>query len=286
MTITNDFTPRPVPQGFRPEGLASPDTQGAAPAGSGTVEAEVSVDHVPKDALAFMPGNAPGADVDSPENPMPSPSDIKAAFDSIDWENPSLGTLMKVISMITASMRKAQNEAKWALQESEMKNLMNEVANMIKAATTEMVTTIATSVASIGLNAVNLGASTRAISQTKGLADDIKAIDLTDANSQKVLKGLDADLNLVNLKSTRVQTGTQIAEGVSKVGGAIGSAQAGYINADAKEDAAQAQRAASYKQAAQSAEEASRDELRAVRDMLQDIIRTMLSTENKIANNF
>jgi hypothetical protein len=163
---------------------------------------------------------------------------------------------------------------------------MNEVANMIKAATTEMVTTIATSVASIGLNAVNLGASTRAISQTKGLADDIKAIDLTDANSQKVLKGLDADLNLVNLKSTRVQTGTQIAEGVSKVGGAIGSAQAGYINADAKEDAAQAQRAASYKQAAQSAEEASRDELRAVRDMLQDIIRTMLSTENKIANNF
>jgi len=141
-------------------------------------------------------------------------------------------------------------------------------------------------VASIGFSAVNFGASTRAIKQTNSIAGDLKKVDMTDLNSQKVLKELDADLNLVSLKSTRIQTGTQIGEGVTRAGGAIGTAQAGYINADAKEDAAEAQRDASYKQAAQSAEDASREDMRAARDMLLELIRTVAATENKINSNF
>jgi hypothetical protein len=286
MAISSDYSNRPVP-GLPPTVSTSTDTPPATtPAGLGTVSSPLPTGHVPMGALSQMVGHAGDAGTHTPENPAPSRSELQSAYDSIDWDKPSMGALMKAIAMFSSAMRKAQNESKWALQASEMQNLRNEVANMRKAATTEMVTTIATSVASIGFSAVNFGASTRALKQTNSIAGDLKKIDLNDANSQKVLKGLDADLNLVSLKSTRIQTGTQIGEGVTRAGGAIGTAQAGYINADAKEDAAEAQRDAAYKQAAQSAEDATREEIRAARDMLLEIIRTVAATENKINSNF
>jgi hypothetical protein len=286
MAISSDYSNRPVP-GLPPTvSTTTEEPSATTPAGSGAVSTPLPTGHVPLGAGSALSGNVGNAGTHAPENPAPSRSELQSAYDSIDWEKPSMGALMKAIALYSSAMRKAQSESKWALQASEMQNLRNEVANMRKAATTEMVTTIATSVASIGFSAVNFGASTRAIKQTNSIASDLKKVDLLDTNSQKVLKELDADLNLVSLKSTRIQTGTQIGEGVTRAGGAIGTAQAGYINADAKEDAAEAQRDASYKQAAQSAEDASREDMRAARDMLLELIRTVAATENKINSNF
>ena len=226
-------------------------------------------------------------DLDQPGG-VPTSKEIQTAYDSINWDNPSLESIMKLMVMIYSKLKAANNSAKWTEANLQMNSLMKEAENMKSAALGTMWAKIGGAVASIGTSALSLGSN---ISQMKQI-NAIKVKGGMEAGDSFTSKGADLDdtafrrmqqdIGQIQIKGAINSAGIDLLKGVAQGGEAIAQNAADQYNVDAKKDAAQAAQRGAYRDAAQQAEQTVDENIRKTQEMLQSLLQLAAETERSV----
>ena len=211
---------------------------------------------------------------------VPSTGQIQTAFDAIDWDKPNLVDVLKLLHMVAANMKAAQSESKWAETNSQVQSLYNEAAKMKDAAVAQFATTLATSVASIGLSSLSLANSVSQVRQLNALTGPWTK-EFTGANSS-FTSATQAEITRIQAIGQKNQAIIQIGDGVLKGAGAGGQFAADMYNARGREDAAEAQMRSANAESSKQAEQTADDFCRKAREVVEQMLQARNSTEQAI----
>ena len=250
---------------------------GAAKGATQTQKAEVTLGV----ADFLMPDDLPVADTpsESAQN-IPTSEQIDTAFNAINWDKPNMVDVLKLLHMVAASLKAAQNENKWAETNAQVQSLFNEASKMKDAAVAQFATTLATSVASIGLAGASLGNSVSQLRQLNSLTGPW-ASKFTDANSN-FSSATQAEITRIQAIGQRNQAIIQIGDGVLKGAGSGGQFAAEMYNARGKEDAAEAQLRSANADSSKQAEQTADEFCRKAREFIEQVLQARNSTEQAI----
>lgn len=250
---------------------------GAAKGATQTQKAEVTLGV----ADFLMPDDLPVADTpsESAQN-IPTSEQIDTAFNAINWDKPNMVDVLKLLHMVAASLKAAQNENKWAETNAQVQSLFNEASKMKDAAVAQFATTLATSVASIGLAGASLGNSVSQLRQLNSLTGPW-ASKFTDANAN-FSSATQAEITRIQAIGQRNQAIIQIGDGVLKGAGSGGQFAAEMYNARGKEDAAEAQLRSANADSSKQAEQTADEFCRKAREFIEQVLQARNSTEQAI----
>jgi hypothetical protein len=182
--------------------------------------------------------------------------------------------------MVGANMKAAQNESKWAETNAQINQLYEEAKSMKDAAVAQFATTLATSIASIGLSSFSLGSSVSQFRQVNALKGGY-ASEFTDGNSN-YSAAMQADIGQIQTKGQINNAIVQIGEGVLKGAGAGGQFAADIHNVEGKKNAAEAQMRSANAESSKQAEQTADDFCRKAREFVEQMLQARNSTEQAI----
>ncbi len=250
---------------------------GAAEGATQTQQAEVNLGV----ADFLLPDDLPVADTPSESaQKIPTTEQINMAFNAINWDKPNMVDVLKLLHMVAASLKAAQNENKWAETNAQVQSLFNEASKMKDAAVAQFATTLATSVASIGLAGASLGNSVSQLRQLNSLTGPW-ASKFTDANAN-FSSATQAEITRIQAIGQRNQAIIQIGDGVLKGAGSGGQFAAEMYNARGKEDAAEAQLRSANADSSKQAEQTADEFCRKAREFIEQVLQARNSTEQAI----
>lgn len=274
---------------FVPSGRSTP-TDETSPAGGALPPTGLGF-FSPSDVVSWMDKAMNAVEEGAVPTPMAGPTSeqIQSAYDAINWENPSLESIMKLLTMIYSKLKASNNEAKWAEAKAQFQAMKNEASQMEEGAATQMWTTIGTSIATIGLSAISLKSNVSQAKEISGLTKGLKLTDVTADGSFAVNNGLfkrvQADIGNIQLQGAITNAKVEIGKAVSQGAGAVGQYNAELHNAQAKEEAAEGTARGANQQSAQTAEQTSDENIAKAREILQSLLQLTADTDRSIARN-
>jgi hypothetical protein len=263
-------------------GVAVTDTTAAA-------ETQIVTTHeLPPQSASLSNTGSSSAHTQDLEVPsgVPTSKEIQTAYDSINWENPSLESIMKLMVMICSKLKASNNAAKWAEANLQMNSLMKEAANMKDAASVAMWAKITGSLVSIGASTLSLGSSISQIKQVNALSSG-KMFSAKDANGkfeidEKAFQRLNADIGQINAKGAMRSAGIDIIKAAGQGAEAIVQNAADQYNVQAKKDAAEATQRGAHRDSAQQAEQSVDENIRKTQDILQSLVQLLAESERSV----
>lgn len=229
----------------------------------------------------LVPDDLPVADTPSESaQHIPTSEEINTAFNAINWDKPNMVDVLKLLHMVAASLKAAQNENKWAETNAQVQSLFNEASKMKEAAVAQFATALATSVASVGLASLSLGNSVSQLRQLNSLTGPW-ASKFTDANSN-FSSATQAEITRIQAIGQKNQAIIQIGDGVLKGANSGGQFAAEMYNARGKEDAAEAQLRSANAESSKQAEQTADEFCRKAREFIEQVLQARNSTEQAI----
>lgn len=270
--MTQDFG---IGRGAFPGGLfGNYSTTTSSKGAEGTKETQGIADFSIPDDLPVSTSNTDSS------TGVPTTEQIQTAFDAIDWDKPNMVDILKLLHMVGAHMKAAQNESKWAETQAQISSLYQEAAKMKDAAVAQFATTLATSVASMGLSAYGLKSSVSQFRQVNALKGSY-ASNFSDANSN-FSQAMQADITQIQAKGQINQAIIQMGEGALKMAGAGGQFAADMHNAEGRKDAAEAQLRSANAESSKQAEQTADEFCRKAREFVEQVLQARNSTEQAI----
>lgn len=213
---------------------------------------------------------------------VPSTEQIQTAFDAIDWDKPNMVSVLKLLHMVGANMRAAQNESKWAETHAQISALYEEAAKMKEAAVAQFATTLVTSVASMGLSAYGLHSSWSQFTKINLLKGEFQPGANFSDKSSGFSSAMQADITQIQAQGQINQAKIQIGEGALKMAGAGGQYAADLHNAEGRKSAAEAQMRSANAESSKQAEQTADEFCRKARDFVEQMLQARNSTEQAI----